>query len=54
MAYLTADIYSGSVLSGNLSKTVLGLELGVFIAVVVCVLSIIAICSERRANQRAK
>ena len=53
VANLTADTYAGSVLSGNLSKTVLGMELAVFIAVLVCVLSMIAVWSEKRATQRA-
>ena len=46
--------YGGDVLSGNVSKTVLGLELAAFIAICVLVMSVVAILLDARAVKKAE
>ena len=46
--------YGGDVLSGNVSKTVLGLELAAFIAICVLVMSVVAILLDARAVKQAQ
>lgn len=47
-AHIIEASYGGSVLSGNTSQTVMGLELAAFAAVLVVVMSVIAIALDRR------
>ncbi len=46
-----SNLYGGSVLSGNLTRQILGLDLAVFIAIVVCVLSILAYGLDRHSKK---
>ena len=49
VAQVLADFYGGNILSGNVSKTILGLELAVFAASIVVVLAVAAfVMSYRR------
>jgi hypothetical protein len=47
-AHIIEADYGGSVLSGNTSQTVMGLELAAFAAALVIVMSVIAIALDRR------
>lgn len=49
VAHALADFYGGNILSGNVSKTILGMDLAVFTASLVVVLSAVAFfMSDRR------
>lgn len=52
VAHVTEGVYEGTLLSGNIAKTVLGLELAAFIALVVVLLSVVAIVIERNRALR--
>ena len=52
VAHVTEGFYGGTLLSGNIAKTVLGLELAAFIALVVVLLSIVAMVTERNRALR--
>lgn len=52
VAHVTEGFYDGTLLSGNIAKTVLGLELAAFIALVVVLLSIVAMVTERNRALR--
>jgi len=52
VAHVTEGFYGGTLLSGNIAKTVLGLELAAFIALVVVLLSIVAMFTERNRALR--
>lgn len=47
-AHIFETSYGGSVLSGNTSQTILGLELAAFAAAVVLIMSVMAIVLDRR------
>jgi len=49
VAHMTEGLYGGTILSGNISKTVLGLELAAFVAVLVILLSVVAVVLQRRS-----
>jgi hypothetical protein len=46
VAHLLEGFYGGSILSGNLSQTIMGLELAVFAGVVVIMMAVIAMILE--------
>jgi hypothetical protein len=52
VAHVTEGLYDGTLLSGNIAKTVLGLELAAFVALVVVILSVVAIVTERNRALR--
>lgn len=50
VAHMSEGLYEGTLLSGNIARTVLGLELAAFVALVVVILSVVAILIDRRAR----
>ena len=50
VAHMSEGLYGGTLLSGNIARTVLGLELAAFVALVVVILSVVAILIDRRAR----
>lgn len=50
-AHLIEGVYGGSILSGNISKTVLGIETAAFAAIVVVTLACVSIFLDRRNNE---
>lgn len=50
-AHLIEESYGGSVLSGNLSKTILGLESAAFVALLVVLLAVIAIVLDYKSKR---
>lgn len=52
IAHAIQDIYGGSVLSGNTSKTVLGLELSIFVAGLTIILALGAALLESRSEKQ--
>lgn len=51
VAHALADFYGGDILSGNVSKTILGLELAIFAASLVVVLAVAAFAMSNRGSQ---
>jgi len=53
VAHMSEGLYEGTLLSGNIARTVLGLELAAFVALVVVILSVVAILIDRRQKGRS-
>ena len=51
VAYVTRNFYGGSVLSGNISKTVLGMEVAVFAAGIAVIMALGAAILESRTKE---
>jgi hypothetical protein len=51
VAHILESSYGGSIISGNLSKTLLGLELAAFAALLAVVLAVVALILDKHLNR---